>query len=188
MTLVFFYFRSLFAFSVVDNGLCSMYQHKCPVRIYKPEIRSTILNSFADLHTPRRNAQCYHVDTLTVSLTKVWFVQILAGGVTARQFNQYSERATGWTSDETINPVHAVPPISLSFILILSPFTLKPLQSSLPARHSDQHFVCHYHLPHACYTPCLISPSVMTTVTKQELCTNSSMSDGNVKKTDTENK
>jgi hypothetical protein len=129
----------------------------------------TILNPFIDLQTPRRNVQCYHVHTLTVSRTEVWFVQILAGGVTAREFNQYSECTTDWTSDETINPVHAIPPIYLSSILILSPFTLKPLQSPLPSRHSDQHFACHYHFSHACYTPSLISPSVMTTVTKQEV-------------------
>jgi len=66
--LFFFYFRSLFAFSV-DNDVYWMYQHKFPVRIYKPKVRSTILNSFADLLTPRTNAQRHDVHTLTISLT-----------------------------------------------------------------------------------------------------------------------
>jgi hypothetical protein len=97
------------------------------------------------------------------------FKQISVVGVTARQLNRYSDCTKYWTSDETINPVHTISPISLGSVLISTPFTLKPLQSSLPSRHSDQHFICHYHLSHACYKPCLISPFVMTTVTKQEV-------------------
>jgi len=165
-----FFFRSLFAFSVVDNGPCSMYQPRCPVRIYKWEIRSITLNSFADLHSPGRNVQCAITSILQLYPWRaVWFFQILVGGVKARQLNRYSNGTTDWTSDETTNPVHTISPISLGSILILALFTLKPFQPFLPSRHSDQHFIYHYHLSHACYTPCFISPSVMTTVTKQEM-------------------